>query len=181
MKTKKIIHTGIVITLALGGLTAACASTRPIDQQIDDSNLTTSIGAKYALDSEIDRYRIDIDTINGVVTLRGSVADAEQRSDAERIARSTEGVRDVVNDLEVEAKPRTADSTFADSWIVTMINSKLIVDPEVRSRNIDVDVREGVVTLSGIVESNVARTEAEDLAKSVDGVVEVVNEIQVGG
>lgn len=186
MKTNKIIDTGlgmfrIAITLAVGGtLALACATTRPLDEQVDDSNVTTALGAKYAADSEIDRYRIDIDTLDGVVTLRGSVADAEQSSDAERIARTMDGVRDVVNELDIDASPRTAKSAFEDSWIVVMIDSKLTVDPEVRSRNVDVDVYEGVVTLSGIVETEAAKTEAEDLARSVDGVTKVVNDLQVG-
>jgi hyperosmotically inducible protein len=186
MKKNKIIPTGrfagILMTLALGSfLTVACATTRPVDQQIDDSNVTADLGTKYAFDSEIDRYRIDIDTLEGIVTLRGSVADAEQRVDAERIARSTKGVRDVVNKLDVDPEPRTAKASFEDSWIAVMIDSKMTGDPEVKSRNVDVDVYEGVVTLSGIVETQTARAETEDLAKSVDGVLKVVNELQVGG
>jgi hyperosmotically inducible protein len=62
-----------------------------------------------------------------------------------------------------------------------MIDSKLSVDPEVKSRNVDVDVRDGVATLSGVVDSEAARAEAEDLARSVDGVTQVVNELQVTG
>jgi osmotically-inducible protein OsmY len=42
-------------------------------------------------------------------------------------------------------------------------------------------VRNGVVTLSGIVKDKIARAEAEDLARSVDGVTMVVNELQVTG
>jgi osmotically-inducible protein OsmY len=57
----------------------------------------------------------------------------------------------------------------------------LSVDPEVKSRNVDVDVRDGVATLSGVVDSEAARAEAEDLARSVDGVTQVVNELQVTG
>jgi osmotically-inducible protein OsmY len=62
---------------------------------------------------------------------------------------------------------------------VTSINTKLAADPEVRARDVDVDVANGVVTLSGIVESRIARSEAEDLALSVDGVEKVVNELRV--
>ncbi len=186
MKSNQFIDTNLgakrlAITLAVASfLATACATTRPLDQQIDDSNVTAALATKYALDSQIDRYRIDIDTLDGVVTLRGSVGNGEQRSDAERIAKATDGVRSVVNELEIDTTPRTAKATFEDSWIVVRIDSKLAVDPEVRSRNVDVDVDEGVVTLSGIVESQAAKAEAEDLALSVDGVTKVVNELEVG-
>lgn len=173
-----LIRVGVpfVLACALG-----CATTLPVDQQVADSNLTTAVGTKLSLDPEIDRYRIDIDTVNGVVTLRGSVANADQRSDAERIVEGSEGVREVVNHLEIEPASRTPSAQFEDAWIVAMISSKLAVDPEVHSRNVDVDVRAGVVTLSGIVETDIAKTEAGDLARSVDGVERVVNELQVGG
>jgi hyperosmotically inducible periplasmic protein len=186
MKTRKTLDTRsgmfrIALTLAIGSLALAhaCANNRPVDQQIDDVGLTAALGTKYALDTEIDRYRIDIDTVNGIVTLRGSVSSAEQRTEAERIARGTEGVRDVINELEIDPTERTASTAFEDTWIAAMVNSKLAVDPEVKSRNVDVDVRDGVVTLSGTVESEAGRKEAEDLARSVDGVTQVVNELQV--
>jgi hyperosmotically inducible protein len=186
MKTNKTLDTGlgmsrIAITLVIGALALgyACSDTRSVERQIDDAGVTAALGTKFALDTEIDRYRIDIDTINGVVTLRGAVSNAEQRAEAERIARKSEGVRDVVNELVIDPTPRTASRAFDDAWITTMIDSKLSVDPEVESRDIDVDVRDGVATLSGIVKTKEARDEAEDLARSVDGVTQVVNELQV--
>jgi hyperosmotically inducible protein len=186
MKTTKTLDTGlgmsrIAITLVIGALALgyACSNTRPVEQQIDDAGVTAALGTKYALDTEIDRYRIDIDTINGVVTLRGAVSNGEQRTEAERIARKTDGVHDVINQLEIDPTPRTASAAFEDGWITTMIDSKLSADPEVKSRDIDVDVRSGVATLSGVVDSEDARAEAEDLARSVDGVTQVVNQIQI--
>lgn len=187
MRTKqKILHSGAgmfrVVALVLGATLAtayACGDSRRVEQKIEDGNITASLAAKYAFDTEIDRYRIDIDTVNQMVTLRGEVANAEQRTEAERIALATKGVRGVVNELAIDPTPRTPSTAFDDAWISAMIESKLAVDPEVPSRKIDIDVREGVVTLSGTVESEAARTEAEDLALSVDGVRRVVNEIVV--
>jgi hyperosmotically inducible periplasmic protein len=187
--TKRTLDTGlgvfrIAATLVFGGALAlayACADNRPVSQKIDDTNITTTLGAKYALDTEIDRYRIDIDVDNGVVTLRGAVSNAEQREEAERIARGTSGVKDVINELEIDTTPRSASTAFEDAWIVTMVNSKLALDPEVSAAQVDVDVRDGVVTLSGTVPTTAARDEAEDLARSVDGVTEVVNRIEVSG
>jgi hyperosmotically inducible protein len=188
MRTKqKILHTGagmlrIATTLVIGGALAlayACADNRRVEQQMDDGNLTAMLGAKYAFDSEIDRYRIDIDVKNGVVTLRGAVSDEEERQEAERIATNLKGVRSVVNELTIDPTPRTATRAFEDAWIVSMLKSKLGVDPEVKATQIDVDVREGVVTLSGTVDNETAKTEAEDLAWSVDGVRKVVNQLVV--
>jgi osmotically-inducible protein OsmY len=46
---------------------------------------------------------IDVDTVQNVVTLRGTVATEDARKQAERIARQTEGVKEVKNDLTVKA------------------------------------------------------------------------------
>lgn len=168
----------LVLALA-AALTLACATTRPVEEQIDDGSVTVAIGSKLVLDPEISRYRIDIDTLKGVVTLHGAVENDDQRREVERISKATDGVLDVVNHLEIDTEPRTTAAQFEDGQIGMIIDSKLIVDPEVHSRNVHVDVADGVVTLSGIVESAIARSEAEQLAGSVDGVVRVVNELTV--
>lgn len=161
-------------------LMLACATTRTTDEQIDDNNVTMSVGSKLTLDPEIDRYRIDIDTLNGVVTLRGSVEDEDQRDEVKRITENTDGVLEVVDQLTIDTEPRSASARFEDGWIVIMIGSKLAVDPEVHSGNVEIHVVDGVVTLSGIVETDIARSEAAELAGSVDGVVRVVNDLTVG-
>jgi len=46
---------------------------------------------------------INVDVVKGVVTLRGSVSDAEQKSEAEKLAKETEGVKSVKNQLKVNA------------------------------------------------------------------------------
>ena len=168
----------MVSALALS-TTLACATTRTASQQWSDSNITTSIGSQYAVDMEIDRYRIDIDTLNGVVTLRGTVPDAEQVQKAELIAEWTEGVVRVDNRLQVDPTPREMSARFDDAWIAMMVGNKLNLDPDIVGANVDVDVRDGVVTLSGIVEDERARAEAHVHAMTVDGVTEVVNELQV--
>ena len=55
----------------------------------------------------------------------------------------------------------------------------LVSDPIVKKRNLDVDVTDGVVTLSGIVESEAEKKRAEELAGAIDGVVRVENELTV--
>lgn len=79
------------------------------------------------------------------------------------------------------ASNQTAGEAVDDAAITAKVKSKLAADPEINPFNIDVDTRDGVVTLSGTVEKAEARSEAEDLARGTDGVRRVVNNIQVGG
>jgi osmotically-inducible protein OsmY len=67
-----------------------------------------------------------------------------------------------------------------DAEIATKIKSKLTGDPEINPFNIDVDVNEGVVRLSGKVEKAEARNEAVAHARDTEGVVRVINDIELG-
>ena len=66
-----------------------------------DGALTAKIKSKMALDDVVEAINIDIDTVDGVVTLRGAVASADERERAVRLARETDGVTTVVDQLTI--------------------------------------------------------------------------------
>lgn len=66
-----------------------------------DGTITMKIQADYALNDVVKSTDIDVDTRDGVVTLTGRVNSAREKDEAEQIARQTEGVRRVVNQLKV--------------------------------------------------------------------------------
>ena len=73
-----------------------------VERAASDAALTAKIKSKMALDDSVDALDIDVDTTNGVVTLSG-VADSEiSRDRAVQLARETDGVRTVVDRLNVE-------------------------------------------------------------------------------
>ena len=83
-------------------LVAGCSSTRTTGEQIDDAWINTKIKAKLTGDSEINPFNIDVDVLNGVVTLTGKVAKPDTKEQAGRFARQTKGVKQVINEIEVE-------------------------------------------------------------------------------
>jgi osmotically-inducible protein OsmY len=144
--------------------------------------VTTKIQAKYFIDDEVRARNIDVDTRGGVVTLRGTVDSYAIRRQAVALARNTEGVREVRDELQVDtslAEEQDATAAIDDTWIATKIQSKYFLDPDVKGRTIDVSVAGGVVTLTGSVESDMQRKTAEQIAGETDGVTEVRNELQV--
>ena len=68
-----------------------------------DASVTTKIKAKMALDDTVRAANIDVDTEGSVVTLSGRVASEDERSRALQLARDTEGVTSVVDQLTVAA------------------------------------------------------------------------------
>ena len=91
-------------TLMLAAFTIACSST--------DAGITTSIKSKLAADDTVNAYEIDVTTRNGVVTLSGDVDSAAAKEQAVQIARSSEGVADVVDNLTIA--PDTAATSGVD-------------------------------------------------------------------
>ncbi|HEY9421607.1 MAG TPA: BON domain-containing protein [Thermoanaerobaculia bacterium] len=68
---------------------------------LDDAGVTAKVKARLMADPEVNAFHIDVDTMDGRVTLSGKVTNDEQKSEAEKLARRTEGVREVVNMLQV--------------------------------------------------------------------------------
>lgn len=172
---------GLLVCSALAVLllgAAACSSTRPPGQQFDDATVTAKVKTKITADPKLNPFEIDVDTLDGVVTLRGDVPTAEKAAEAVKLARYTEGVINVENRLRVH-HGLTVGQRIDDATLSSEVDAELGADPDVSAANIDVDVQDGVVTLSGLVNSETARTQAERVARGVDGVRRVINEIRV--
>jgi osmotically-inducible protein OsmY len=76
-----------------------------LGDSIDDAWIHTKLVAKFLSDDDTPGRKINVDVVNNVVTLRGVVATPGQRAEAERIARDTDGVKRVVNQLKVAGNP----------------------------------------------------------------------------
>jgi hypothetical protein len=73
-----------------------------------DAGITTAVKSKLAADDMVKAYQVDVDTSNKVVTLSGDVETAAQRDHAVMIARQTDGVADVIDQLRVNPTAATS-------------------------------------------------------------------------
>jgi len=81
-----------------------------IGDTLDDAWIHTKIVAKLIADSKTPERTINVDVVNNVVTLRGTVESAEAKAEAERIAKETEGVQKVTNQLKIVASSKPANT-----------------------------------------------------------------------
>ncbi|MBI4775265.1 MAG: BON domain-containing protein [Deltaproteobacteria bacterium] len=79
----------------------------------------------------------------------------------------------------VGSDERSIGGQVDDAVITAKINEKYFKDPDMKIFNIDVDTNDGRVTLTGVVASEERKQKAETLARSVEGVKSVSNELQV--
>jgi len=160
--------------LVLGG----CASTQSVGTQVDDAAIKTLVIARLATNGNTNPFEIDVAVNEGVVHLTGLVDEAEDRSEAEREARSVEGVSRVINDLKVG--DQTTREMIDDGGITARVKSKLAASSELNPFNVDINTVQGVVSLMGRVKTQEQKDTAERIARETSGVKSVKNLLEVG-
>src|SRR5918993_5583000 len=97
----------------LAGLASAAALLFTVACGQTDAGITTAVKSKMAADDTVKAYQVDVDTSNKVVTLSGDVETLAQKEHAVMIARNTDGVTDVIDQLRVN--PTAATSGIGDA------------------------------------------------------------------
>lgn len=156
------------------------SSATQVGNFMDDSALTAKVKAALVDDSAIKSTDISVKTDKSVVTLSGFVESQSQAEQAVSVAKGVEGVTSVSDKLHVRDGKTTSVSGYAgDTATTSEIKAKLLADDIVPSRNVKVETTNGVVQLTGHVKSNAQSARAESIAKAVDGVSSVKNDLKV--
>jgi hyperosmotically inducible protein len=172
---KKLRLSIAMIALVAVGILAGCSETVAKSPDVSDS-------IRKSLDQEgFKDVSITQDRDKGIVTLGGQVASEDAKAQAQSVAKSLAGAQVVANQIAVvpvgvekEAKAVNSD---LDQGIEKNLDAALIVNN--MHDNVKYDVKSGVVTLTGEVNSQNKRNQAEKVASSVPNVKQVVNSLQV--
>jgi hyperosmotically inducible protein len=91
------------------------------------------------------------------------------------------GAADTVNKAENKVKDTTHEvkDAVSDSWLTSKTKIALFADSRVKGSDVRVETTEGKVFLRGKVDSQEAKTAASDIAKNIEGVKSVKNDLQV--
>lgn len=157
----------MMLTLTAGTL-SIFASPRS-DREIEEAVHKTYVYHEV-LNDEVEATAKD-----GVVTLSGTLQDAEEKTLAEDTAANLKGVVRVVNEITLD--PTIPESS--DAWIAFKIRARLLMRSNVSATATDVAVLEGVVTLTGSAD-NLAQKELTGIyAAEIEGVKSVENNLVV--
>lgn len=118
----------------------------------EDSTVTATVKSKLAVDTTTKASTINVDTKEGVVTLTGTVDTAAAKAQAETIAKATDGVKSVTNNLAV--RPATATTgpgmpSAGDGNDTAIENAIAASLTKAGVTGVEVDVVNGVATLKG--------------------------------
>lgn len=155
-------------------------TTDKMGQFADDSGITAKVKKAFMDDNMLSSMDISVKTDNGVVALSGFVDSAEKKARAVDVAKRVEGVKSVQDQLNLkDAKEGTVTGYMGDAATTAEIKAKLLATKDMPSTSVSVETVDGVVQLTGTVDTNAQIQEAERVAKMVDGVKSVKNDLKV--
>ena len=185
---KLAIATATVGVIALSPM-AAYAEDGDMSRQLTEARQEGSVWTAFALNRHLSPFSIDVEIENGVAVLTGEVESEVDRDLAEQVALGVEGIREVDNQLKVEGETadrnttddneRSFSSRFNDATTTATVKSKLLWNRNTEGLDINVDTRNGIVTLQGNADTSEAKELAERLARNTEGVRQVDNQLEV--
>lgn len=157
-----------------------------LSQSFSSATTTATIKSKLLWNSNTEGLDVNVTTKNGVVNLSGTAQSEAAKDLAGMLAKDTDGVRRVDNEIRVNtdataaAKAQnTADDAgeaISDAWITSKIKSSYLLSSNLSGLDISVDTKNGVVALSGTAMSSAEKDLAIRTAKNIKGVNEVTAE-----
>lgn len=156
-------------------------------QKLEDASITARVEALFLVNRALNPLRIQTKTHGNVVTLSGTVDDSLEKDLAEEIARGITGVKDVVNQLRIEraaspsAERNEARYRYEDASLRASVRQRLAYQNNLDDSNIQVQVKDGRVTLRGTVDDESQLRLARRIAESTRGVEDVEIDLTVDG
>ncbi len=166
-----------IYALALLAATSSLLATVPtLCASETDDRIESSAKKSYVFKTQLKDDSVKAESKNGAVTLTGTVSENSHKLLAEDTVESLPGVMSVDNQLKVTGETHADRS---DGWVGLKVKTALLFHRNVRATKTDVNVKDGVVILSGQASSIAQKELTTEYAQDVDGVKEVKNEMTV--
>ncbi len=177
---------GFIATGALNAIGKADEKTPKVEKTsmaektpINDSWLTSKATIAMFADARVKGSEINVETMQGVMVIRGKVDTKDAKQAAEGIAKGIEGVTSVKNELQVVAPAKREATDDKDDAITTRVNAQIEKHADLKKAGIRAQTNAGVVSLSGEVQDLMTSAQASWVAWQVHGVKSVKNDLTV--
>lgn len=167
-----------VVTTGVAGTGVTVAQERSVGGAVDDTIIFSAIKGNY-LKKDVDNLFVGVSVvvIEGVVMLTGTVKDPDTAIEAVTLAWQVEGVREVINELQVTDKSGITDYA-KDLWIAKQIETRLLFGKHIRSINYNIEVVNGVVYVMGLAQSEDEFSRVMNVARTTKHVKQVISHVR---
>ncbi|MGB0412029.1 MAG: BON domain-containing protein [Pikeienuella sp.] len=165
--------------LLLGGAATAgvsVAQERTTKQALTDAEIRLTLGNKLLNEDRGLFADVSTEVVEGRVLLTGEVETPADRIRAAQLVWETEGVVELLNELDV-GEGKGAASYAEDVWISTQLRAKLLTDVDVNAINYNVETVGQTVHLIGVARDEQELLRVVEIASKVNGVKEVVSHV----
>jgi osmotically-inducible protein OsmY len=171
MKLKSTYSLALLAATGALFITNTAVRASETDDRIESSAKKSYVFKHYLADDSI-----KTESKNGAVTLTGTVAEESHIGLARDTVSGLPGVKTVDNQLTVKGE---APAAHSDSWLSMKVKTALLFHRNVRATKTDVNVKDGIVSLSGEANSIAQKELTTEYAKDVEGVKEVNNQMTI--
>lgn len=159
--------------------TGAVAPGTTVGTEIDDSVITSNVRAVLLGDADVKSFDFKVETRKGEVLLSGFVDNQMQLDRATAATRAVAGVKAVQNNVILKGAPTTVGKKVDAGIITSKVKAALLGDPGVKSFDIAVVTRDDEVLLTGFVDNQIQMDRAVAIARAVEGVRLVSNQMSI--
>jgi len=171
--------TRVGVAVGAGAMVGTAAtSERGLGTTIDDDRIWLEINQAW-LAHDADMFEAaKLQVHEGRVLLSGLVHSPDMRVDAVRLAWQVEGVKEVIDEIEV-SDAGDFGGFLQDRWIVNQLRNKILFDKEIRSINYSIESVAGTVYLMGLAQSQAEAQRVIDHARDIPYVRRVVSHVRL--
>ena len=158
---------------------SAPGATTTMGTEIDDTVVTASVKSALLGDADIKSFDFQVETRKGEVQLSGFALNQSQIDRAIELTRAVKGVKDVQNKLSLKGAPTSVGVGVDDGILTARVKAAFMNDPDIKSIDVAVVTRKGEVQLSGFVNDQKQIDRAVVVARGVENVTSVTNEMSI--
>jgi hyperosmotically inducible periplasmic protein len=163
-------------TLILVAASVLLLASTPLRASETDDRIESSAKKSYVFKTYLTGDSIKTESKNGVVTLTGTVIEDSHIGLARDTVDGLPGVKSVDNRLTVKGE---SPAEHSDTWVGLKVKTALLFHRNVRATKTDINVTDGIVSLSGEASSMAQKELTTEYAKDVEGVKGVKNNMTI--
>ena len=188
---RSILSLLVAGTLTTSAFAGSMDTANKWEEGAKDAWIDGKAEATLLFNGNLNSFDINTDVQDGKVILTGKVDNSVDKKLAEELVANIDGVTDVDNQLTIveehdseamdgdDMDMDSATGKLTDAKIATVIKTRLLMDSDISGFDIDVDVEQGNVTLTGTVDSDAERDLAVEIAKNATDVTDVEDNLKV--
>jgi osmotically-inducible protein OsmY len=167
-----------VIATGAGAAIAASEDEKTLGDAFDDASISIGIKDRVFMYEAILLTKIGVDVENGKVLLTGILNDQSKRVEIVRLAWKQPGVKEVINEIEIEDSFNIKNYA-EDKIIQVQLVGKVLTDKDIKKLKYNFEVQNKVIFILGVTSDKAELERVFDHARSIKGVQDIISYVDI--